>query len=69
MSASMNENISNNIFIYKLVNITDSKKKSVINNLCWFCNMKCSSYVRICENCKYEKYEKKRKIKQEIGLK
>ena len=61
---------SNNIFIYKLVDIiTDSKKKSIIDNLCWFCNTKCSSYVRICENCKYEKYDKKRKNKHQISLK
>jgi len=64
MNTYINENNFNNIFNYKVVDISTSKKKLInTNNMCWFCNMKCSSYVKICENCKYEKYDKIKKNK------
>lgn len=63
MNTYLNENNVNNIFNYKIVDINTPKKNS-ISNVCWFCNLKCSSYVKICENCKYEKYDKIRKNKK-----
>lgn len=64
MNTYINENNIISIFNYKVVDISVSKKNFINNNnLCWFCNMKCSSYVKICENCKYDKYDKVRKNK------
>lgn len=64
MNTYINENNFNNIFNYKVVDISIPKKNFINNNnVCWFCNMKCLSYVKICENCKYEKYDKIRKNK------
>ena len=67
MNSLVKENLTHNIFIYKLIDTSASIKKSINNNFCWFCNAKCSSYVQICENCKYEKYEKKRKNKEQTS--
>jgi hypothetical protein len=53
-----------NNFIYKIIDVSSIKVKPIIDNLCWFCNMKCSTFVKICDDCKYENYDKKRKIKK-----
>ena len=59
MSSIHDYNYSTKTFQYKIV---DSSPQIPISNLCWFCNAKCSTFVRICKNCKYEKYEKKKKL-------
>ena len=63
MSSIVKETPYTNIFIYKIID-TSIKVKPVIDNLCWFCNMKCSTFVKICENCEYDNYVKKRKKKK-----
>ena len=59
MNSIQDENFGTNAFQYKIVDIYP---KINSNDLCWFCNAKCSTFVRICKNCKYERYEKKKKL-------
>ena len=64
MNSFVQEPFYANNFIYKIIDVSVSTKvKPIIDNLCWFCNIKCSTFVRICEGCKYENYYKKRKIR------
>ena len=64
MNSFIQEPLYSNNFIYKIIDVS-KEVKPIIDNLCWFCNIKCSTFVRICEGCKYENYYKKRKIKKE----
>ena len=63
MNSFIQETSSTNNFIYKIIDTSSIKVNPIIDNLCWFCNVKCSTFVRICEGCKYENYYKKRKIR------
>lgn len=58
MSSFIEETTNRDIFTYKIVDII--KKKNIIDNLCWFCNQRCSTFVKICINCEHEKFNKKR---------
>ena len=57
MSSFIEELTNRDIFTFKIVNI--KKNKNIFDNLCWFCNKRCSTFVKICINCKDEKFKKK----------
>lgn len=60
MSSFIEETTNRDIFRYKIIDIT--KNKNISDNLCWFCNQRCSTFVRICVNCKEEKFNKRKKL-------
>jgi hypothetical protein len=55
MSSFIKETYVRDIFTYKIVNI--KKNKNIFDNLCWFCNQRCSTFVKICVNCQDEKFK------------
>ena len=63
MNSFVKGTYNTNNFIYKIIHIDTTIKVKPINNLCWLCNMECFTFVRICEDCKYEKYDKKKNKK------
>jgi hypothetical protein len=63
MNSFVQETSVKNNFIYKIIDVS-IKGRPIIDNVCWFCSMKCPTFVKICDDCKYENYDKKRKIKK-----